>query len=119
MATTDKTNIGVDSRADASGARLRVATLEEVGIQSPEDVLLRVAGLRMHFPIMRGVLFQRQVGAVRAVDGLDFFVKKGETLGLVGESGCGKSTAGRAILQLYNPTAGKVGFKGENIVELP
>ncbi|HYP19481.1 MAG TPA: ATP-binding cassette domain-containing protein, partial [Chloroflexia bacterium] len=73
----------------------------------------------MHFPIMRGVLFQRQVGAVRAVDGLDFFVKKGETLGLVGESGCGKSTAGRAILQLYKPTAGKVVFKGENIVGLP
>ena len=119
MATTDKTNIGVDSRADASGARLRVATVEEVGIESPEDVLLRVAGLRMHFPIMRGVLFQRQVGAVRAVDGLDFFVRKGETLGLVGESGCGKSTAGRAILQLYKPTAGKVVFKGENIVDLP
>jgi oligopeptide transport system ATP-binding protein len=119
MATTDKTNIGVDSQADASGARLRVATLEEVGMQSPEDALLRVAGLRMHFPIMRGVLFQRQVGAVRAVDGLDFFVKKGETLGLVGESGCGKSTAGRAILQLYKPTAGKVVFKGENIVGLP
>ncbi|MDQ5826029.1 MAG: ATP-binding cassette domain-containing protein [Chloroflexota bacterium] len=73
----------------------------------------------MHFPIMRGVLFQRQVGAVRAVDGLDFFVRKGETLGLVGESGCGKSTAGRAILQLYKPTAGKVVFKGENIVQLP
>ncbi|HEX8217992.1 MAG TPA: dipeptide ABC transporter ATP-binding protein [Chloroflexia bacterium] len=88
-------------------------------MQSPEDALLRVAGLRMHFPIMRGVLFQRQVGAVRAVDGLDFFVKKGETLGLVGESGCGKSTAGRAILQLYKPTAGKVVFKGENIVGLP
>ncbi len=119
MATTDKTNIGVDSAADASGARLRVATMEEVGIESPEDVLLRVAGLRMHFPIMRGVLFQRQVGAVRAVDGLDFFVRKGETLGLVGESGCGKSTAGRAILQLYKPTAGKVVFKGENIVQLP
>ncbi|HEX8599424.1 MAG TPA: dipeptide ABC transporter ATP-binding protein [Chloroflexia bacterium] len=93
--------------------------MEEVGIESPEDVLLRVAGLRMHFPIMRGVLFQRQVGAVRAVDGLDFFVRKGETLGLVGESGCGKSTAGRAILQLYKPTAGKVVFKGENIVQLP
>ncbi|MEA2574604.1 MAG: oligopeptide transport system ATP-binding protein [Chloroflexia bacterium] len=119
MATTDKTNIGIDSQADASGARLRVATMEEVGIESPEDVLLRVEGLRMHFPIMRGVLFQRQVGAVRAVDGIDFFVKKGETLGLVGESGCGKSTAGRSILQLYKPTAGKVVFKGENIVEVP
>src|SRR3712207_7154687 len=74
--------------------------MEEVGVESAEDVLLRVAGLRMHFPIMRGVLFQRQVGAVRAVDGLDFFVRKGETLCLVGESGCGKSTAGRAILLL-------------------
>jgi oligopeptide/dipeptide ABC transporter ATP-binding protein len=115
MATTDKTNIGVDSQADASGARLRVATLEEVGMQSPEDALLRVAGLRMHFPIMRGVLFQRQVGAVRAVDGLDFFVKKGETLGLVGESGCGKSTVGRCLLRLIEPTSGEIHFEGRDV----
>ena len=83
----------------------------------PGDELLKVEGLKMHFPITSGVFFRRQVGAVRAVDGLDFSIKKGETLGLVGELGCGKSTAGRAILQLYKPTAGKVIFKGRDIVK--
>lgn len=81
------------------------------------DVLLRVENLMMHFPIRRGV-FQRQVGAVRAVDGVSFSVKRGETLGLVGESGCGKSTTGRTILQLYKPTAGEVEFDGVNLVTL-
>ena len=75
------------------------------------EVLLHVDNLTMHFPIFRGV-FQRQVGAVRAVDGVSFEVKRGETLGLVGESGCGKSTTGRTILQLYKPTAGIVHFEG-------
>src|SRR5687768_18427310 len=70
--------------------------------------ILEVGGLTMHFPLTQGIIFQRQVGAVRAVDGIDFFVEKGETLGLVGESGCGKSTTGRAILQLYKPTSGSV-----------
>ena len=69
----------------------------------------------MHFPICRGV-FQRQVGAVHAVDGVSFDVKRGETLGLVGESGCGKSTTGRTILQLYKPTAGDVYFEGVDLV---
>src|SRR6266852_9749354 len=73
--------------------------------------LLEVSALKMHFPLTQGIIFQRQVGAVRAVDGIDFFVEKGETLGLVGESGCGKSTTGRAILQLYKPTAGEVKFE--------
>jgi oligopeptide transport system ATP-binding protein len=71
----------------------------------------------MHFPIYRGV-FQRQVGAVRAVDGVSFDVRQGETLGLVGESGCGKSTTGRTILQLYKPTAGTVIFDGTDLVKL-
>ncbi|MCW5888719.1 MAG: ATP-binding cassette domain-containing protein, partial [Anaerolineales bacterium] len=71
----------------------------------------------MHFPIYRGVV-RRQVGAVRAVDGVSFQVKRGETLGLVGESGCGKSTTGRTILQLYKPTAGKVIFDGEDLSTL-
>ena len=79
--------------------------------------LLHVEDLVMHFPIYRGV-FQRQVGAVRAVDGISFDVKQGETLGLVGESGCGKSTTGRTILQLYKPTAGKVSFEGIDLVTL-
>ena len=81
------------------------------------EVLLHVDNLVMHFPIYRGV-FQRQVGAVRAVDGVSFDVKRGETLGLVGESGCGKSTTGRAILQLYKPTDGKVEYEGVNLVKL-
>lgn len=81
------------------------------------EVLLRVENLTMHFPIYRGV-FQRQVGAVRAVDGVTFDVMRGETLGLVGESGCGKSTTGRAILQLYKPTAGNVHFEGKDLITL-
>jgi oligopeptide transport system ATP-binding protein len=81
------------------------------------DTLLKVADLKMHFPIYRGV-FQRQVGAVHAVDGISFDVKRGETLGLVGESGCGKSTTGRTILQLYKPTAGDVLFEDTNLVSL-
>ncbi len=81
------------------------------------EVLLKVDDLMMHFPIYRGV-FQRQVGAVRAVDGVSFEVQRGETLGLVGESGCGKSTTGRTILQLYKPTAGGVHFEGKDLVKL-
>lgn len=79
--------------------------------------LLEVEGLAMHFPIMAGI-FRRQVGTVRAVDGVDFNIREGETLGLVGESGCGKSTVARAILRLYEPTAGNVRFRGEDIARL-
>src|ERR1700687_1228829 len=79
--------------------------------------LLRVENLKMHFPITKGFL-QRRVGSVRAVDDISFTVNKGETLGLVGESGCGKSTTGRAILQLYKPTAGRVNFLGEDLTKL-
>ena len=85
---------------------------------APGDELLRIEGLQMHFPITKGFFIQRQVGAVQAVDGVSFTIKKGETLGLVGESGCGKSTTGRAILQLYKPTAGSVIFKGRDITRV-
>lgn len=81
------------------------------------EVLVKVEGLKKHFPIRRGLL-QRQVGAVKAVDGVSFDVLKGETLGLVGESGCGKSTTGRAILQLHAPTAGQVIFHGKDLTHL-
>lgn len=81
------------------------------------EVILTVDNLKMHFPIYRGVI-RRRVGAVHAVDGISFQVKKGETLGLVGESGCGKSTTGRTILQLYKPTAGKVYFKDTELTSL-
>ncbi|HQV92855.1 MAG TPA: dipeptide ABC transporter ATP-binding protein [Anaerolineales bacterium] len=81
------------------------------------NVLLRVDNLVKHFPIMRGLL-QKQVGAVRAVDGVSFELKRGETLGLVGESGCGKSTTGRAVLQLYRPTSGNVHFDGTDLTAI-
>src|SRR4051812_34406587 len=79
------------------------------------ETLLSVRGLKKYFPITSGMLFQRTVAAVKAVDGLDFDVFRGETLGLVGESGCGKSTTGRTILQLYRPTAGSVMFEGVDL----
>ena len=84
---------------------------------SADDFLIRIEDLVMHFPIYRGI-FQKQVGAVRAVDGISFSIKRGETLGLVGESGCGKSTTGRAILQLYRPTAGHVFYEDQDLTLL-
>ncbi len=78
------------------------------------DVLVRVENLKKYFPITRGV-FQRHVGDIKAVDGVSFFVRRGETLGLVGESGCGKTTTGRTLLQLYRPTAGHAYFEGQDL----
>ncbi|NLW71884.1 MAG: ATP-binding cassette domain-containing protein [Chloroflexi bacterium] len=86
-------------------------------MQNDNEVLIRVEDLKVHFPIYRGVI-RRQVGAVKAVDGVSFSVKKGETVGLVGESGCGKTTTGRAIIKLYEPTAGKVFFKDTELTSL-
>lgn len=82
------------------------------------NVLLSVDSLVKHFPITRGIIFQKQVAAVHAVDGVSFKIHKGETLGLVGESGCGKSTTGRTILQLYRPTSGSVVFDDVDLVAL-
>ncbi len=82
-----------------------------------EKPLIKVTNLKKHFPIMRGV-FRRQVGAVQAVDGVSFEIFEGETLGLVGESGCGKSTTGRVILQLLEATEGSVVFQGQELTEL-
>ena len=76
-----------------------------------QQPLIRVQNLTKHFPINRGLIFQKQVGAVQAVDDISFEIYKGETLGLVGESGCGKSTTGRTLLQLHEPTAGRVFYK--------
>ncbi|HEX2622304.1 MAG TPA: dipeptide ABC transporter ATP-binding protein [Phototrophicaceae bacterium] len=83
-----------------------------------KETILKVTDLKKHFPITSGIVIQRQVGAVRAVDGVSFDVYKGETLGLVGESGCGKSTTGRTILQLYRPTSGSVLFEGNELTTM-
>ena len=80
--------------------------------------LLEVKGLRMHFPITEGMVSRRLVGEVKAVDGIDFTVRRGETLGLVGESGCGKTTTGRCILRLERPTAGEILYDGVDIAKM-
>ncbi|MFY9317829.1 MAG: dipeptide ABC transporter ATP-binding protein [Burkholderiales bacterium] len=79
------------------------------------EPILRVTGLKVHFPVTRGVFLQRQVGSVKAVDGVSFELKRGETLGLVGESGCGKTTTGLAVLRMLAPTEGSIAFEGEDI----
>jgi len=82
------------------------------------NVLIKVENLTKHFPIMRGAIIQRQVGAVQAVDKVTFDIREGETLGLVGESGCGKSTTGRSIVQLIRPTSGNVFYRGKDLTQL-
>jgi oligopeptide transport system ATP-binding protein len=79
------------------------------------ETLLRVDDLKVHFPVMRGVLLKKQVGTVHAVDGISFTLARGETLGLVGESGCGKSTTGLAVLRMQAATAGRIEFEGQDI----
>ncbi len=83
-----------------------------------DDVILEVTNLKMHFPVSSGFLSRKPLGYVKAVDDVSFTVSRGETLGLVGESGCGKTTTGRCILQLYKPTAGQVKFNGQELTEL-
>ncbi len=82
------------------------------------ETLIRIENLKMHFPIYKGTLRRKEVSRVKAVDGLSFDILKGETLGLVGESGCGKSTTGRAIIQLHRPTEGRVLFGGQDLCTL-
>ena len=83
-----------------------------------DDALLEVRNLKMYFPVNSGLIFQRKIADIKAVDDISFTIKKGETLGLVGESGCGKTTTGRCILQLYKQTAGDIIFNGQNLAEL-
>ena len=84
---------------------------------SDNNILVQVENLKKHFPIIGGMM-GRQIGAVKAVDGISFDIQESETLGMVGESGCGKSTAGRAILQLHKPTAGQVFFKDQDLTQM-
>jgi len=79
------------------------------------EPILRVTDLKMHFPLTRGVFLQTQIGSVKAVDGVSFDLARGETLGLVGESGCGKTTTGLAVLRMLAPSAGRIEFEGEDI----
>ncbi len=85
---------------------------------NPDGPLLQIEGLNVHFPITEGIVIERRVGAVRAVDGVDLSIARGETLGLVGESGCGKTTVGRAVLRLVEPTAGRIVFDGQDVTHL-
>jgi oligopeptide transport system ATP-binding protein len=82
------------------------------------ETLIEVKDLKMYFPVTKGIVLRRKIGDVKAVDGLTFSIRKGETLGLVGESGCGKSTTGRALIQLYKPTTGEVIFHGTDLTKL-
>ena len=84
----------------------------------PAAPLLRTERLKVHFPITEGIIFQRRIGAVRAVDGVSLDVHRGETLGLVGESGCGKSTFARAVIRLVDPTDGRIEFDGVDVTAL-
>ncbi|MFE6667185.1 ABC transporter ATP-binding protein [Streptomyces sp. NPDC057697] len=102
--TSEDKGVGVPAQRPAGDAASR-------------EVLLKVTGLQKHFPIKKGLL-QRNAGAVKAVDGIDFEVHSGETLGVVGESGCGKSTMGRLITRLLEPTAGSIEFEGKDITHL-
>src|ERR1043166_9395753 len=94
------------------------AVVEERREEASGDGLLVVQDLKKHFPITQGIIFQKQVAAVKAVDGVTFTVREGETLGVVGESGCGKSTMARCIMRLLEPTGGRVVFRGQDITKL-
>jgi oligopeptide transport system ATP-binding protein len=83
-----------------------------------DEILVQVNNLKKYFPITRGIVFSRHVGDIKAVDNVSFNIYRGETLGLVGESGCGKTTAGRTIIQLYRPTGGDVYYNGRNLAQM-
>src|SRR6266849_5056727 len=82
------------------------------------NTLVDIRDLKMHFPLTRGIILQRVVGHVRAVDGVSFSIERGQTMGLVGESGSGKTTIGRTLIRLYKPTSGQVLFKDQDLAKL-
>ena len=92
--------------------------LQQNGNGHQDDYLVEVQNLKMYFPVTAGIFIQKTVADIKAVDDVSFFVRKGETLGLVGESGCGKTTTGRCVLQLYKPTSGKIIFHGVDLCTL-
>ena len=106
------------SPAPTSPAPTPVAPASPAPTNAAEVPLVEVKDLRIWFPITDGLIFEKHIGDVRAVDGIDFRIKRGETLGLVGESGCGKSTTGRALVRLYKPTTGSVSIEGVDLAPL-
>ncbi|MER5255359.1 MULTISPECIES: dipeptide ABC transporter ATP-binding protein [unclassified Streptomyces] len=88
------------------------------GSASGREPILQVRGLVKHYPLTQGIVIRKQIGAVKAVDGVDFDLGRGETLGIVGESGCGKSTVAKMLVNLERPTAGEIRYKGEDITKL-
>src|SRR6202012_3204392 len=109
-----------DAFAQGAGQASGVTSESQSGqpASASAEPLVEVRGLVKHFPITRGVLVQKKVGAVQAVDGVSFDVKRGETLGIVGETGCGKSTTARLMMRLLEPTSGEVHFDGHDITKL-
>src|SRR5262252_286932 len=105
------TSTRISRRSGSTNSIMSVAAIDT-------KPLLEVRGLQMHFPVTEGIVISRKVGEVKAVDGIDFTVQRGETLGLVGESGCGKTTTGRCILRLERPTAGEILYYGVDIAKL-
>ena len=92
--------------------------LRQTQLELKGDELLVVEDLQKYFPVTRGIIFQKEVASVKAVDGVSFAVREGETLGVVGESGCGKSTMARCIMKLLDPTGGSIKFRGQDITHL-
>ena len=109
----------IASQVRAAQERVSVTSSHKDGSSlSDDDLVLDVRNLKMYFPLLRGVA-RRKVGEVKALDGISFKVRRGETLGLVGESGCGKTTTGRCVLRLYEPTDGEIWFEGQDIATMP
>src|SRR5919106_4184092 len=102
--------------AEPVAARGAASEARKAAVKAPP--LLEVRGLKMHFPVTEGMITRRHIGDVKAVDGVDLTIGRGETLGLVGESGCGKTTMGRCILRLEKPTAGEILYNGVDIAKL-
>ncbi|NED87295.1 ABC transporter ATP-binding protein, partial [Streptomyces sp. SID11233] len=104
-------------REGREAARLMSKAHQENAYAAGQPIL-EVRGLAKHFPLTQGIVLKRQVGAVKAVDGVDFDLRGGETLGIVGESGCGKSTVAKMLVHLEEPTSGTIRYKGEDISKL-
>src|SRR5207244_3970192 len=107
---------------DRGGADARMSVqvnqLSELGAETKRTPLVKLEGIKKHFPLTRGIIFQKRIGQVHAVDGVDLEVYPGETVGLVGETGCGKSTLARVIMRLHSSTDGTIQFDGRDVTHL-